>query len=78
MCTLEYKCFPALTEWNIIDPHHTCFSLLGIAAAEQTDAAVMTCRLQLHRLSNHRMAWAGRTLKDHQVPTPCNRQGCQQ
>lgn len=42
MCTLEYKCFPALTEWNIIDPHHTCFSLLGIAAAEQTDAAVLT------------------------------------
>ena len=23
------------------------------------------------------MAWVGRDLKDHQVPNPCHRQGCQ-
>jgi len=26
---------------------------------------------------NHRMAWAGRDLKDHRVPTPCCGQSCQ-
>ena len=26
---------------------------------------------------NRRMAWVGRDLKDHSVPAPCCRQGCQ-
>jgi len=29
-----------------------------------------------HRTVNHRMAWVGRDLKDHLVPTSCHRQGC--
>jgi len=41
------------------------------------------CELERERkkkpliVKNHRMAWVGRDLKDHQAPTPCHRQGHQ-